>query len=277
VAPTAYVLDRRGEPVPVGVLGELWLSSPGPARGYAGSAEATAERFVPDPFGGCAGGRLVRTGDLARWRRDGSLEIWGGSEREVEVRGLRLDLDHVERLLADHPQVLQAAAKLQQDDGPVRLIAYATSVASGDPPTAAALREHLRARLPEPQVPWAVVVLEDLPRTPSGRLDPLRLPRVETAVEYVAPRTEVEKILVEIWSDLLEVERVGIRENFFRLGGNSLLATQVVARIDETFQLSFGIEVFFRHPVIADLALAIDEQLWAQLGDQELEALLGQP
>jgi len=273
VAPTAYVLDRGGELAPVGVLGELWLSSPGPARGYAGNAEATAERFVPDPFGSCAGERLVRTGDLARWRRDGSLELWGGSEREVEVRGLRLDLDHVERMLADHPQVLQAAAKLQEEDGPARLAAYVTA-ASGEPPTAETLREHLRARLPEAQVPWAVVVLEDLPCTPTGRLDPLSLPRLDTE-EYVAPRTEVETTLAGILCELLQVERVGIRENFFRLGGNSLLATQAVARINEAFQLNLGVEILFRHPTIMDLALAMDELLLVQLGDENLEDLLG--
>src|SRR5262249_2147593 len=155
---------------------------PGPARGYGGSAEATAERFAPDSFGSSPGGRLVRTGDLARWRRDGSLELCGGSEREIEVHGPRLDLDHVERLLADHPPGLQAAAKLQQEDGPARLVAYVTA-AGGDPPTATALREHLRALLPEPQMPWAVVVLDDLPRTPTGRLDPSRLPRVDPEAE----------------------------------------------------------------------------------------------
>jgi acyl-CoA synthetase (AMP-forming)/AMP-acid ligase II/acyl carrier protein len=271
----AYVLDRSGEPVPVGVAGELWLGGEGLARGYQGSPEKTAERFRPDPFGELPGSRLVRTGDRACWRSGGRLEILGPVEREVELHGHRLDPGTVERLLSEHPGVLRAVAGLQEEPDGVRLVAWAMSAGPAEP-TPAELRELLRTRLPEPQVPWAVAVVDRLPLTRTGRTDLQALPRVagprETA-GTAAPRTEVERMLVEIWRELLQVEAVGIHDNFFRLGGNSLLATQAVARMNEAFQLNLGIETLFRNPTVADLALITDEHLMAQLGEEALEFL----
>jgi non-ribosomal peptide synthetase component F len=272
----AYVLGRLGMPVPVGVFGDLWLGGEGLARGYEGSADRTAERFVPDPFGGRPGARLVRTEDLARWRADGRLEIAGPLEREVRVRGLRLELGTVEELLAGHPGVLQAVAGLQEEGQAERLVAHVLG-AGPELPKPEELREFLRSRLPEPQVPWGIAAVDEIPRTPTGRADPKRLPRVEPEeAAQTAPRTEVERMLVEIWRELLDVEGVGIHDNFFQLGGNSLIATQVVARINEVFQLSLGVETLFRNPTIADLALTTDEHLLAQLGDEDIASLLGE-
>jgi non-ribosomal peptide synthetase component F len=266
----AYVLGQLDIPVPIGVPGELWLAGEGLARGYRGHAEKTAQRFVPDPFAGIFGARRVRTGDLARWRADGRLELLGSLERQVEVRGARLRLSSVEELLAEHHGVLRAVASLQENGASQRLVAHALSVGP-DGPAPEKLREFLRARLPERQIPWGLAVVEELPLTPTGRPDEVRLPRVETREERagIAPRTEVERLLVEIWCELLGVETVSIHDNFFQLGGNSLLATRVVARINQVFQLSLVVETLFKSPTIADLALATDEHLLVQLGEAD--------
>ncbi len=147
-------------------------------------------------------------------------------------------------------------------------------VVGAEAPTVEELRSYLRTRLPEPQMPWAIVLVEELPLTPSGRVSWEGLPRVAGKAAHVAPRTEVEKTLAAIWCELLQVQQIGIQENFFRLGGNSLLATQAVSRINEAFQVNFGVEILFRHTTIVDLAIATDEQLMAQLGDEDLQALL---
>jgi len=273
---TAYVLGQLDVPVPVGAPGELWLAGDGLARGYREDVEKTAQLFVPDPFGGHPGARRVRTGDLARWRADGRLELLGPIERQVQVRGARLSLVSIEELLAEHPGVLRAVASLQDEGASQRLVAHALSTGP-DGPTPSELREFLQARLPERQVPWGLAVLEELPLTPTGRPDAGRLPRVRAGEERagIAPRTEVERALAEIWRELLGVETVGIHENFFQLGGNSLLAIRVVTRINQMFQLSLAVETLFKGPTIADLALATDECLLVQLGEAGFDSLLG--
>jgi non-ribosomal peptide synthetase component F/acyl carrier protein len=271
--PAAWVLDRAGSPAPAGIVGELWLSGAGLARGFYGDARRTAERFVPAACGGCAGARRVRTGDLARRLQDGTVELLGGRERQVELRGRRLDLGRIEAALTSHPDVLQAAVRLQHEQGLARLVAYA--VADGAETLAAeVLREHLRTLLPEPEVPAAILVLTELPRTRSGRLDLDALPLAPDDTEHVAPRTELEQLLADKIGELLGIERLGIRDHLFRLGANSLIATQLVARIHEALHLELGAEILFRHPTVADLALAIDELLLAQLDDEALGSLL---
>ncbi|HEU0078807.1 MAG TPA: amino acid adenylation domain-containing protein, partial [Longimicrobiaceae bacterium] len=230
-----YVLDAGGEPVPVGVAGELYIGGAGVGRGYLGRAELTAERFVADPFGGEPGARLYRTGDLARWRSDGSIEFLGRNDAQVKVRGYRVEPGEIEARLAEHEAVREVVVLVREDaPGDPRLVAYHVTD-DGQPVEVERLREHLRARLPEYMVPAAYVRLERLPLTPSGKLDRRALPAPEGDA-YArrgseAPAGETEAALAEIWSELLKVERVGRWDHFFDLGGHSLLAVQVISRV----------------------------------------------
>ncbi|WP_414676466.1 amino acid adenylation domain-containing protein, partial [Longimicrobium sp.] len=261
----AYVLDAWGEPVPAGVPGELHVGGAGVARGYLGRAALTAERFVPDPFGGEAGGRLYRTGDRARWRADGELEFLGRTDAQVKIRGIRIEPGEVESALLEHPGVREAAVVAREAPsgiaGDRRLVGYVVA-AAGDPLSPAALREHLRARLPEHMVPSAVVQLESLPLTPSGKLDRKALPELEHAGEgdrYVAPRTPTEEVLAGIWAEVLRLERVGIRDDFFALGGHSLLATRVVARLGAVLGVEIPLRALFEATTVAELAGRVEE------------------
>ncbi|HEX2076352.1 MAG TPA: amino acid adenylation domain-containing protein, partial [Longimicrobium sp.] len=211
-----YVLDAWGEPVPEGVPGELYVGGAGVARGYLGRAELTAERFVPDAFGGEAGGRLYRTGDRARWRAGGELEFLGRVDAQVKIRGFRIEPGEVEAALLEHPGVREAVVVAREAPsgiaGDRRLVGYVVA-ASGEIISPAALREHLKARLPEHMVPAAFVELERLPLTPSGKLDRKALPEPEFASaegRYVSPRTPTEEVLAEIWAEVLRLERAGV-------------------------------------------------------------------
>ncbi|MET0396580.1 MAG: amino acid adenylation domain-containing protein [Longimicrobiaceae bacterium] len=258
-----YVLDARGEPVPAGFPGELCVGGPGVARGYLGRPALTAERFVPDAPSGGAGTRLYRTGDRVRWTAAGELEFLGRLDQQVKVRGFRIEPGEVEAALLEHPAVREAVAVVR--DGPAglpgdhRLVAYLVP-AEGGPPSAAALREHLRARLPEYMVPSSIVALDAIPLTPSGKLDRRALPAPggdgARDGEYEAPRSALEQALVGIWQDVLRVERVGIHDSFFDLGGHSLLATQVVARI-RVLRVEVPVRQIFQTPTVAGLAEAV--------------------
>src|SRR6185369_6072783 len=208
-----YVLDGHLEPLPVGVAGELYIGGVGVGRGYAGQAELTAERFVPDPFSGEGGARLYRTGDLVRYDEDGELEFLGRVDQQVKLRGYRIELGESE-----------AVVELSEE----RLVAYVVSDAQ-----AGELREYLKAQLPTYMVPSFFVALDELPLLPNGKLNRRALPAPEgiATEEYVAPRTPAEELLAGLWARVLRVNRVGINDNFFELGGHSLLATQVIARV----------------------------------------------
>ncbi|HEX2077236.1 MAG TPA: amino acid adenylation domain-containing protein, partial [Longimicrobium sp.] len=251
-----YVLDPAGEPVPVGVAGELYIGGVGVARGYQGRAGLTAERFVPDPFGAEAGGRLYRTGDVCRWRPEGTLEFLGRTDHQVKVRGFRIEPGEIEARLAEHPGVREAVVLAREDTpGDRRLVAY---VVGEETAGAEALRAHLGETLPAYMVPAAYVRLEQLPLTPNGKLDRGALPAPEgdayAAREYEAPVGKVEQALAGIWAELLGVERVGRGDDFFMLGGHSILAVQMISRVRQAMEVELPLAAVFEKPVLSALA-----------------------
>jgi len=256
-----YVLDRLGEPVPVGVRGELFIGGSGVRRGYWNRPALTADRFVPDPFGPVPGGRLCRTGDAARWLPTGDLEFLGRLDQQVKIRGMRVELGEIESALAAHPDVREAVVVLQPAGADERLAAYV--VADGPlPPSAARLRRHLAERLPRHMVPSAFVPLDRLPLLPSGKLDRSALPappptRQDLATTFTAPSTPLERVLAGIWADVIELDRVGVTDDFFELGGHSLLVTQVVHRIRELLRVSASVQTFLSTCTVAALAQAL--------------------
>ncbi len=258
-----YVLDGSLRPAPVGVPGELYLGGDGLARGYLGRAELTAERFVPDPFGGVPGGaRLYRTGDRARWLAGGEVEFLGRADQQVKVRGFRIEPGEVEAVLEGHPAVRRALVHAYEHaPGDRRLVGYLVPEEGAEAPDAAELRDFLGARLPEYMVPPAFVVLEALPLTPSGKVDRRGLPAPDAAAgeAYVAPRTPTEEVLAQIYGEVLRVERVGVRDDFFALGGHSLLATQVVSRVRRVLGVEVPLRAVFAAPTVAALAARVEE------------------
>ena len=256
----AYVLDEHGGPVPLGVVGELYLGGAGVARGYLNRPDLTAERFVPDPFG-AAGDRLYRTGDLVRCRPDGCLEFLGRIDRQVKIRGYRIELGEIEAALVGHPGVGEAA--VIADEGPSgdkRLVAYVTESHSGSgAPGVNELREFLGTRLPGFMVPSVFVRLEALPLTPSGKVDRKALPspseeRPDLEAGYEPPRTPTERLIADIWAQLLGITEVGIHDNFFDLGGHSLLAMQAMARLRDQSGREANVGMLFAAPTVARLA-----------------------
>ena len=266
----AYVLDRYLSPVPAGVAGELFIGGAGVARGYGYRPALTAERFVADRFGG-DGGRLYRTGDLARWRPDGQLEYLGRIDQQVKVRGFRVELGEVEAVLAAHPAIAAAAVAVAGEQDQARLAAWLVpaSPAAGIP-AADELRAFVAGRLPEFMIPAAFTELAALPLTPNGKLDRAALPapgtgRPETGETYVPPRGATEELLAGIWAQVLGLDRAGAQDNFFALGGHSLLVTRVISRVREVFGTEVPLAALFDHPTVAGLA-AVDRGHWCGPG-----------
>ncbi|WP_164021762.1 non-ribosomal peptide synthetase, partial [Pyxidicoccus trucidator] len=257
---TLYVMDAAGQPVPVGVPGELFIGGAGLARGYLGRPELTAERFVPNPFSATPGDRLYRTGDLVRWRADGTLEFLGRTDFQVKLRGFRIELGEIEAALTQHPAVQQALVLVREDSpGDKRLVAWFTSQAQ--PPEVATLRAFLKERLPEFMVPSAFMAMETFPLTPNGKVDRKALPVPDASLlarAYVAPRTPTEEQLAALWAEVLRVERVGLNDHFFELGGHSLLATQLVARIRSAFNVELPLRALFEASTLEGLAARIE-------------------
>jgi len=259
----AYVLDRRLQPVPAGVPGELHLAGGGLARGYLGRPELTAERFLPDPLAQEAGARMYRTGDLCRRRADGELEYLGRIDRQVKVRGFRIELGEVEAALATQPGVRAAVAVVREDEpGDRRLVAYVVADAQVTPAT---LRRAVQARLPEAMTPSLFLLLDALPLTANGKVDHRALPIPEAQPgdghEHIAPRTHLEERIAGLWRALLKVDRLGIHDNFWELGGHSLLATRLAYRVRESFGIELPVRTLFEHPTLAGYAAAIAESL----------------
>ncbi|HEX2077989.1 MAG TPA: amino acid adenylation domain-containing protein [Longimicrobium sp.] len=248
-----YVLDDTLRPCPAGVPGELFIGGDGVVRGYLRRPALTAERFVPDPFSAEPGARLYRTGDLVRRRADGALEFLGRTDFQVKVRGFRVELGEIEARLAEHPSVAQAVAVVRQDaPGDARLVAYV--VPAGDPPGADVLRRALAQRLPDHMVPSAYVMLDAFPLTPNGKVDRRALPapeaRRDLAGGFVEAATEAEEKIAAIWREVLGTDRVGVEDNFFDLGGNSLSLIRLAQRLAEAMGSTATAVDLFRFPTV---------------------------
>ncbi|HEX2205515.1 MAG TPA: amino acid adenylation domain-containing protein [Longimicrobium sp.] len=259
-----YVLDPALEPVAPGAAGELYAGGDGVARGYQGRPGLTAERFVPDPFSPVPGARLYRTGDQARWRPDGTLEFMGRIDQQVKVRGFRIELGEIESALASHEGVREAVVVAREDapGADKRLVAYVVPTESGAP-SDDLLRDHLRARLPEYMVPAAFVALDALPVTPNGKVDRRALPAPAASAEtgragYVAPRTATEGVLAAIWAEVLGIERVGVHDDVFTLGGHSLASIRVASRIRDAFSVELPLPAVFENATVEALARAVE-------------------
>jgi amino acid adenylation domain-containing protein len=255
----AYILDALLQPVPLGVVGELYVAGDGVTAGYLNQPDRTAERFVSNPFVADANARMYRTGDLARYLADGNIEFLGRGDDQVKIRGFRIELGEIESVLVKRAGVKQAVVLAKDDErGDKRLLAYV--VADRDQSNSPEeLRVHLKQQLPEFMVPSAIVLLPRIPLNANGKIDRQSLPEpesVETKV-YLEPKTPSEEIVAKIWVEVLRRERISTADNFFELGGHSLLATQVISRVREQFQVELPIRALFDSPTISGLAEAI--------------------
>jgi thioesterase domain-containing protein len=254
-----YVLNVRLQPVPIGVPGELYIGGDGLARGYLNRPELTAEKFIPNPFSGEPGDRLYRTGDVARYLSDGTIEFMGRVDNQVKVRGFRVELGEIESVLGRHPAVRETAVIASDDKtGRSRLVAYVVPEIPSEI-TANALRNFLEQKLPEYMVPSAFVVLDLLPLTPNGKVDRRALPdplsvRPDRGKEFVLPRNVIEIMLAQIWERVFDVRPIGIRDNFFELGGHSLLAVRVASEINRMTKIKFPVMTIFQFPTIEQLS-----------------------
>jgi amino acid adenylation domain-containing protein len=274
-----YILDSALRPAPVGVPGELCVAGESLSRGYLSRPDLTAEVFVPDPFAVEPGERLFRTGDLARRLADGRIEFIGRLDHQVKIRGFRVELGEIETTLLGHASIKEAAVTAP-DDGPRgarRLVAY-VAPAPGREVRPEELRSFLGGRLPEHMIPAAFVVMKALPIDPSGKVDRRALPAPTSEVEggggYQGPRTPIEERLVAIWREVLGLARVGVTDNFFALGGHSLIATRIVSRVRESFKLEVPLRSLFVTPTIEGLAETLEESLLEGADQAEIARLL---
>jgi acyl-coenzyme A synthetase/AMP-(fatty) acid ligase/acyl carrier protein len=264
---TLHVLDDHGMPAPVGVPGRLFVGGANVARGYWRRPALTAERFVPDPAAARPGARMYDTGDRARWREGGDLEYLGRADRQVKLRGHRIELEEVERVLVDHDAVSAAvAAPVTVGAGVDQLVAFVVSTAEPSE-----LRTHARRRLPRSMVPDRFVMVGELPRRPNGKLDRVALAAFVPdgggpEVEHVAPTTEVERELAEMWREILHTDRVSMTDNFFDVGGHSLLATRLVSFVRERLEVALPLQAVFEHPTAGELAAVIETALGEHAG-----------
>jgi acyl-coenzyme A synthetase/AMP-(fatty) acid ligase len=274
-----YVLNPLMIPVPIGVNGELYVGGVGVGRGYLHDAQRTAQSFIPDPFSIEPGAMLYKTGDLARYLPDGTLEFLGRIDHQVKIRGFRIELGEIETVLKRHPAVRDVIVVAREDvPGDQRLVAYVVLdkerlVAVSD------LQNHLVKHLPAYMIPSAFVLLEALPLNSNGKVDRRALPapdvtRPELREAFVAPRTPIEEMVTGIWSQVLGIEQIGIHDDFFELGGHSLLVMQVTSRLRTILQVDVSLRSFFEAPTIAELSKIIEQ---VKASDAQLQMPAPQP
>jgi len=274
-----YLLDSQLLPVPVGVPGELHIGGAGLARGYLNNPDLTAAKFIPNPFGKTAGERLFRTGDLARYRPDGTLDFLGRIDDQVKIRGVRIEPGEVQAAIRQHPSVEAAVILVREDPrGIKRLVAYVV-VTTEKRADIRGLRQFLAQRLPDYMIPGAFVFMDSLPLTVSGKVDRERLQtpnweQLDTPTDFVAPRTPLEERLGELWCKVLGLKQAGIHDNFFEMGGHSLLATQFMSRLSRAFAVDLPLRTLFEQPTIEELALAVTHELVRLAAPHDLAALL---
>ena len=266
-----YVLDRSGRPLPTGIPGEICIAGAGVARGYLNRPDLTAEKFVRDPFSDAFGCRMFRTGDSGRFLVDGNLEFRSRIDNQVKIRGFRVELGEVEAAMESHPAVKQAIAKIFEiSPGDTRLVAYI--LPNEDAPTATELREHLRARLPHYMVPQHLSIVGGFPLTPNGKVDRIQLlaPQADgiLAEANVEPQTATERMVVEVFREMLAVERVSADASFFELGGHSVLATRVVSRLRQHEHPDITLRMIFESPTAIALAREIEKLTRAGMADE---------
>ncbi len=257
-----YILDSDGQPAPIGVPGELYIGGAGVARGYRGRPAWTEARFVNDSFA-AAGSRMYRTGDLARYRPDGQIQLIGRTDHQIKLRGHRIELGEIEVVIERHPQVRQAVVVLDGDGADQRLVAYVTQ--SEGATDTESLRSWLQSRLPDYMVPSLLIPVAEIALTPNGKVDRKRLPKPkasprESSASVVVPRNQTEERLARIWSEILRVDRPGVRDNFFDLGGHSLLLIRVHARLRRELDADVAVIDLFRYPTIESMASWLDRR-----------------
>ncbi|HYD80083.1 MAG TPA: amino acid adenylation domain-containing protein, partial [Paucimonas sp.] len=271
-----YILDADMNPVPIGVAGEVHIGGDGLARGYLNRADLSAEKFIPNPFSSQPGARMYRSGDLARWLPNGEIEYLGRIDHQVKIRGFRIELGEIETKLAALPAVRDAVVLAREDiPGDKRLVAYVVPQESAIPAEEAIppLRAALLQSLPDFMVPAHFVFLDKLPLSPNGKVERKLLPApgmTRSEVGYVAPRNPVEQTLAEIWAEVLSLDRVGVLDNFFNLGGHSMLAMQMISKVRAAYDTDLPIRSLFESPTVATLAAQL-EQILAQRTQQQAE------
>jgi len=265
-----YILNEEMREVPAGTAGQLCIAGAGLARGYHKRADLTRQEFVPNPFTGLSGDRLYRTGDLARYLPNGELEFLGRLDEQVKIRGFRVEPNEIVRVLDEHPEVEASAVVARENQGGEKALAAYVVLAAASLVTSTALREHLSKRLPDYMVPGAFVRMDSLPLTANGKIDQAALPAPGDANRlgednFVAPNGVVQQRLAGIIASLLRVDRIGAHDNFFLLGGHSLLGTQLIARVNETFGVELPLLQLFDHPTLAEMSGAIETLILAKL------------
>ena len=274
-----HILDKRLQPVPIGVIGEIHIGGLSLARGYVGDPQHTSEKFIPNPFSREKGARLYKTGDLARYLPDGNIQFLGRVDHQVKIRGYRIELGEIEAVLSRHQGIKDVVVSVSEEtSGDKRLVAYVIPK-EGKTPQNNELNEFLKKNLPEYMIPSFFVMMDAFPLTPSGKVSrrglksPKKIKR-DGEIPLAAPRTPTEAEMTTIWMDVLGVGQIGIHDNFFHLGGHSLLATRIISRLKATFQVDFPLRILFESPTIAEIAEEIDQRLARRMEPSEMKELL---
>jgi acyl-CoA synthetase (AMP-forming)/AMP-acid ligase II/acyl carrier protein len=274
-----FLLDENQQLVPIGVPGELYIGGEGVVRGYFQRPGLTNDRFIQHPFKNGNVDKVYKTGDLACYNKDGVIEFLGRLDHQVKIRGYRIELGEIETALEKHSLIREAVVIAREDTpGDKRLVAYMVSETPSNP-AISDLRDYLKEKLPEYMIPSTYEFMVVFPLTPNGKVDRLSLPapemdRPEMEQEFIAPRTQSEKNLAKLWSEVLNIEEISIQDNFFDLGGHSLSAVQVTVKIAQAYNVELSLQAFFQASTLADLATKLEEKLIEQAEADQLEELL---